>query len=67
MEIIEVPGYSPEDKVPIASNHIIPKQLELHGLTDQSMVITDDIVKLLGMPPYLWNGPENSFGSWVLS
>lgn len=32
MEIIEVDGYSAEEKVEIASRHLVPKQLEEHGL-----------------------------------
>ncbi|MDR1257978.1 MAG: endopeptidase La [Tannerellaceae bacterium] len=32
MELIEVSGYIMEEKVQIASRHLIPKQLELHGL-----------------------------------
>ena len=33
MEIIELPGYLEYDKIEIAKRHIIPKQLENHGLT----------------------------------
>ncbi len=33
MEIIEVSGYTLEEKVEIAKNHLIPKQREEHGLT----------------------------------
>ncbi|MBI1933784.1 MAG: endopeptidase La [Ignavibacteriales bacterium] len=32
MEIIELPGYLEHEKVEIAKRHIIPKQLEAHGL-----------------------------------
>jgi ATP-dependent Lon protease len=32
MEIIELPGYLDHDKAEIARQHIIPKQLEAHGL-----------------------------------
>lgn len=32
MEIIEVEGYSIEEKIEIAAKHIVPKQLEAHGL-----------------------------------
>ncbi|MDH7516089.1 MAG: endopeptidase La [Bacteroidota bacterium] len=32
MEIIELPGYLEHEKVEIAKRHLIPKQLELHGL-----------------------------------
>ena len=33
MEIIEVNGYTIEEKIEIAKNHLIPKQLEEHGIT----------------------------------
>jgi ATP-dependent Lon protease len=35
MEIIELPGYLEHDKVEIAKRHIIPKQLEAHGLKEK--------------------------------
>ena len=33
MEVLQLPGYSEEEKVLIAQKYIIPKQLEAHGLT----------------------------------
>jgi ATP-dependent Lon protease len=33
MEIIEVNGYTIEEKIEIAKNHLIPKQLKEHGIT----------------------------------
>ncbi|XP_058383742.1 lon protease homolog 2, peroxisomal isoform X3 [Diceros bicornis minor] len=39
MEIIQVPGYTQEEKIEIAHRHLIPKQLELHGLTPQQIQI----------------------------
>lgn len=41
MEIIELNGYLEHDKVEIAKRHIIPKQLQEHGLADQAIVFTD--------------------------
>lgn len=32
MEIIEITGYTQEEKIEIASRHLVPKQLEEHGL-----------------------------------
>ncbi|XP_051485017.1 lon protease homolog 2, peroxisomal [Apus apus] len=48
MEIIQVPGYTQEEKIEIAHRHLIPKQLEQHGLTPQQIqipqVTTVDII-----------------------
>jgi ATP-dependent Lon protease len=35
MELIEVTGYIPEEKTEIAMKHLIPKQMELHGIPKQ--------------------------------
>ena len=32
MEIIRIPGYTEDEKVEIAKRHLIPKQIEEHGL-----------------------------------
>ncbi len=39
MEIIDVTGYTIEEKVEIAKRHLLPKQLKEHGLTDKDMKI----------------------------
>uniref|UniRef100_A0A4W3JB02 Lon peptidase 2, peroxisomal n=1 Tax=Callorhinchus milii TaxID=7868 RepID=A0A4W3JB02_CALMI len=48
MELIQVAGYMQEDKVEIALRHLIPKQLDLHGLTPHHLQIpqetTEDII-----------------------
>lgn len=47
MEIIELSGYSIEEKVEIAKRHLIPKQLKEHGLTAENVEIPDaTLVKL---------------------
>ncbi|HUX59964.1 MAG TPA: endopeptidase La [Ignavibacteriaceae bacterium] len=45
MEIIELPGYLEYDKMEIAKRHIIPKQIENHGLTNRDVTITDGAIK----------------------
>ena len=41
MEIIEVPGYTEHEKVKIAVRHLIPKQLTNHGLSKETLGITE--------------------------
>jgi ATP-dependent Lon protease len=45
MEILEIPGYTRREKLAIARQHLIPKQLEEHGLTDDQCNITDEAVE----------------------
>ncbi|TRY82853.1 hypothetical protein DNTS_022064 [Danionella cerebrum] len=42
MEVHQVPGYTEEEKVEIAHRHLIPHQLEQHGLTPQQLQIPQD-------------------------
>ena len=42
MEIIRLEGYTDDEKVEIAKRHLIPKQLEAHGLKDGELIFTDD-------------------------
>lgn len=42
MEIIRLPGYTEDEKVEIARRHLIPKQLENHGLKESEWSITDE-------------------------
>lgn len=44
MEIIEVSGYLLEEKREIAKRHLIPKQLENHGITAANITIPDSII-----------------------
>jgi len=44
MEILELPGYTFEEKVHIARNHLIPKQLREHGLPTESISITEPAI-----------------------
>ena len=37
MEVIEVPGYTRSDKLGIAREFLVPKQLSAHGLTDERL------------------------------
>uniref|UniRef100_A0A8C7GXX5 Lon protease homolog 2, peroxisomal n=1 Tax=Oncorhynchus kisutch TaxID=8019 RepID=A0A8C7GXX5_ONCKI len=42
MEVLQVQGYTQEEKVEIAHRHLIPHQLEQHGLTPQQLQIPQD-------------------------
>ena len=41
MEVIEIPGYTQEEKKLIAKRHLISEELENHGLTPETFKITD--------------------------
>lgn len=41
MEVIELPGYTNEEKFNIAKKHLIPKQAKLHGLNGRTFKIND--------------------------
>jgi ATP-dependent Lon protease len=41
MEILEIPGYTRREKLAIARQHLLPKQLGEHGLTTEILEITD--------------------------
>ena len=48
MELIQVSGYLLEEKVEIAHRHLVPKELEAHGLTsDQFTIDTDALTYLI--------------------
>ncbi|MCK6257949.1 endopeptidase La [Fictibacillus sp. KIGAM418] len=48
MEIISIAGYTEVEKVHIAKNHLIPKQLKEHGLTKSQFQLKEDaILKLV--------------------
>ena len=45
MEVIELSSYSDEEKLMIAKNHLISKQLSKHGLKKSQLRITDDAIR----------------------
>jgi len=45
MEIIEINGYTVEEKIQIAIKHLMPKQLEAHGLKKGQVVLSDKILE----------------------
>ena len=45
MEVLDLPGYTRREKLAIARRHLIPKQLEEHGLNDERLQITDEAIE----------------------
>jgi ATP-dependent Lon protease len=45
MEIIELPGYTEEEKLQIALQHLVPKQIKEHALDKKSIVFTEGAIK----------------------
>ena len=45
MEILEIPGYTRREKLAIARQHLIPKQLDEHGIGPEQVKITDEAVE----------------------
>lgn len=45
MEVIELSGYTAEEKFQIAKRHLLPKQRKLHGLTAGNYKLTDKALK----------------------
>jgi ATP-dependent Lon protease len=44
MEMLELPGYTPEEKIQIARRHLIPKQVKEHGIEPALFDISDEMV-----------------------
>jgi ATP-dependent Lon protease len=45
MEVIEVPGYTEEEKVKIAERYLVPKQMKEHGIADENVRISEGAVR----------------------
>jgi ATP-dependent Lon protease len=45
MEIIEIPGYTEEDKVNIAEGYLIPKQIKEHGLKSTNIAFSEGAIR----------------------
>jgi len=44
MEMLELPGYTPEEKLAIARRHLLPKQVDEHGMDTSIVDIPDDLI-----------------------
>jgi ATP-dependent Lon protease len=47
MEVLEIPGYTEEEKLAIAREHLVAKQVQNHGLTGEQLVITDPAISAM--------------------
>ena len=47
MDVIELTGYTIEEKVQIARRHLLPKQLDLHGLRREQILVDDESLDAL--------------------
>jgi ATP-dependent Lon protease len=47
MEVLELPGYTEEEKLRIAKEHLVAKQVANHGLTPEMVAFTDEAIRLV--------------------
>jgi ATP-dependent Lon protease len=47
MEIIQISGYTEDEKLGIARKYLVPKQLEAHGLSSEQLTFTDNALRLV--------------------
>jgi len=47
MEVIQLSGYTTDEKMHIAKNHLLPKQLKEHGLKPDQVEISDDMLTMM--------------------
>ena len=45
MELIEVSGYTQEEKVEIARKHLVPKEIENHGLKPDQVLLSKAVLQ----------------------
>ena len=58
LEIIRVSGYTEEEKIAIANEHLISKELEKHGLKKTEISITDEALKKILLMSEVLFSPE---------
>jgi ATP-dependent Lon protease len=47
MEVLEIPGYTEEEKLQIARDHLVAKQIANHGLTAEQVTFTDEALSAI--------------------
>jgi ATP-dependent Lon protease len=49
MEVLDLPGYTEEEKLRIAKDFLVPKQVEAHGLSEQNIKFEDEALRHIGL------------------
>lgn len=62
MEVIELPGYTPEEKLRIAMQYLIPRVLDQHGLSPHQLQIPE----VLTIQPTFWRFECQFFLTFLL-
>ncbi|NPV59421.1 MAG: endopeptidase La [Actinobacteria bacterium] len=47
MEVLELPGYTEVEKLHIAKDHLLPRQLEAHGLKKSQITVTEEALRVV--------------------
>jgi ATP-dependent Lon protease len=47
MDVIQLSGYTEDEKLGIARKYLVPKQLEAHGLSDEQAAVGDDTLRVV--------------------
>jgi ATP-dependent Lon protease len=45
MEVIRISGYTEEEKLQIALNHLLPKQIKEHGLSEKKLIVSESAIR----------------------
>jgi ATP-dependent Lon protease len=49
MEVLDLPGYTEEEKLKIAKDFLVPKQVQAHGLTGENIQFTDEALRRIAL------------------
>jgi ATP-dependent Lon protease len=61
LEVVEVSGYTLDEKISIARQHLWPKELERHGLSAEDVEIPDDVLENI-VSSYTWEAGCRELG-----
>ncbi|MEZ4450742.1 MAG: endopeptidase La [Nannocystaceae bacterium] len=45
LEVIEISGYTADEKVHIAQNHLLPRQLERHAIAEGTLTVSEEAIR----------------------